>query len=75
MVEVRVSSEIVKALIKWNGLGYESAKHFDKKFIKALLVSFIGIINICNDDMPGSVINLVRGNLLCPQTVVFILLD
>lgn len=61
--EVRLQEDFVVALIKWNGPTYRQLPHFDKKFLKVLLVSFIGVKNLIENDIPAAVIELVQGNL------------
>lgn len=61
--EVRISDDLVKALIKWNGSIYRRSEHFDEKFVKGLLVSFVGIKKICNNEVQHEIVELIRGEL------------
>lgn len=58
--EVRIQNDIVQALIKWNGASFVYSVNFDIKFIKALLISFVGANKIIENDIPAAVVDLIR---------------
>lgn len=61
MKAVTIPKRLVDGLIKWNGDGFLTSFEFDRRFLKALIISCIGQKNVLEGQIHEPVFEFIKG--------------